>query len=156
MKLLLKIFFSYFLSAGLVFAYCDFDNFKIGSADSKVSSYSESDSRYIFEKIVAADICSDSGFHSIRFKGEYIDGELMAVNFAEFNPEIDHLENIIYYYGQPTNKNSETGDKSMSYFHWDLSFKQIFLKNINDGGNMRVDVHIIADNFLEKLNEIKE
>ena len=102
MKNYIKLIFIYLLLSGNVYAFCDFDNFKIGFATTSNEDLITSDTddfsylgNHGFEKIDGEQICNDNAYHDLTFDGEYIQNNLVAVSLYEANTPINHLENIL-------------------------------------------------------------
>jgi hypothetical protein len=163
MKNYIKLIFIYFLLAGNVYAFCDFDNFKIGFATTSNEDLITSDTddfsylgNHGFEKIDGEQICNDNAYHDLTFDGEYILNNLVAVSLYEANTPINHLENITHFYGQPSNINVRDAEKGIDYYHWDLDAKQIFLILHNEDDDIFSHVAIVSSDYEERLKSIKK
>ena len=153
----------YFLLSGIAGAYCDFDNFKIGFSSTSNENLitTEADDlsylgKHVFEKIDGDQICNDNKYHNLTFDGEYILNNLVAVSLYEVNSPIDHLENLIHFYGKPTNINISSSEKGIDYYNWDLNSKNIFLIFHNEEEEVFSNMTIVSNVYEEKLKSIKK
>jgi hypothetical protein len=69
---------------------------------------------------------------------------------------INHLDNLKYYYGNPTEEYEDSGTTGIKYYHWDLSFKQVFLVIKYSPTEIIQNIEIVSNRFtdlMEKYNE---
>ena len=61
-----------------------------------------------------------------------------------------------YYYGNPTEEYEDSGTTGIKYYHWDLSFKQVFLVIKYSPNETIQNIEIVSNRFtdlMEKYNE---
>ena len=65
-------------------------------------------------------------------------------------------ENLKYYYGNPTEEYEDSGTSGMNYYHWDLSFKHIFLVIEYSPNEMIQNIEIVSTKYPQKLEKYNE
>ena len=150
MKIFIKSILFYLLFTGTLLAYCDFESFKFGF---KPDKYHVFEKGHRFEKILGQNVCYDTAYFDITFKGEFINGKLVGVNLQQNNLKINFLENIIHYYGRPDNQTLSGSGDGIDYYHWKLADKQIILKYHRHGEDIGTDLIIAPNNYSELTKE---
>ena len=126
-------------------AYCDFEVSGIGSSKNefkKINSsayFNESNEPQSIRTSIF-DICDDKKLITAAGEYHFINKNLQHVNLTHYDPEFDHLENLKYYYGDPTIADETVN--GTGYYYWKKSFKEIFLNVFNDGNNVSIGVSI--------------
>jgi len=133
MKTIFKIFL-FFLFSNFAYAYCDFEIMRIGQSINVIPEKLKSG---FFELIVndspillstrSEEVCSDEKFQNIQINYEFLTGELQRIHIEDEIGVADHLKNLKYYYGEPTELSEDKTFTGIRYYYWKLNFKEIFL-----------------------------
>lgn len=158
-KIYICIILTYLLFSSYSYAYCNFEVVGMGTsieelsskvADVNLSGLSNDPTE---TKFTAANACSDPEFENITLTYEYIDKKLVRIQFNDYNPSINHLKNLIYHYGDPMISNEVLF--GINYYHWDLSFRDVFL-NIEidrEGQVLHTSLVITVNDYANKLRK---
>ncbi|MAS51022.1 MAG: hypothetical protein CL712_03765 [Chloroflexi bacterium] len=162
MKLFIKIIFLCLFSQS-VFAYCDFEIVKMESGmqslAEKTNFIQDIDNLpelpFTFP-IPVEEICKDSKFIMFPVNFTYINKKLYQIFIQDMLSNINHLDNLKYYYGNPTEEYEDSGTSGMNYYHWDLSFKHIFLVIKYSPNEMIQNIEIVSTKYPQKLEKYNE
>jgi hypothetical protein len=133
MKAFVKIIL-FFLFASSAHAYCDFETMRIGQSIKAIPDKLKSG--FLLGETIdqpfelhnrSEEICSDEEFDGIRLRHEFIAGELQRIRADDEIGAADHLSNLKYYYGEPTELSEDDTSTGIRYYYWKLDFKEIFL-----------------------------
>jgi hypothetical protein len=158
-KFLIFIIFINLLSASHSNAYCNFEIVGMGTNINELKTYipninlSQASSFPTETKVMAKDICNDSDYENITLIYEYFDQGLASIKFNDYNSSINHLENLKYHYGEPKEQNKV--NFGISYYYWDLSFREAFLNiEMNKQGDvLQSSLVITSNNYANKVRE---
>jgi hypothetical protein len=133
MKIILKIFL-FFIFSNFAYAYCDFEIMRIGQSINVIPEKLKSgfligetiDQPFLLHNR-SEEICSDEKFEGILIDYEFIVGELQRIQIEDEIGVADHLKNLKYYYGEPTELSEDKTFTGIRYYYWKLDFKEIFL-----------------------------
>ena len=128
------IFLLQFLLITSAHAYCDFETMRIGQSFKAIPDKFKS-GFLLGEKIDqpinlrnrSEEICSDEEFDGILLRHEFLAGELQRIQVEDEIGVADHLSNLKYYYGEPTELSEDTTTTGIRHYYWKLNFKEIFL-----------------------------
>ena len=70
--------------------------------------------------------------------------------------KVNHLKNLSYYYGKPTEFYEDDTTTGIKYYHWDLNLKHVFLVINFSQDQQTQNIEIVTNKFptlLEKINE---
>ncbi len=162
MKLFIKIIFLLLFSKS-AFAYCDLEIVNMGS-DIKslvektnfVKTNNIPSSQPDFFTIPVEEFCKDSKFIMFPINFTFINNKLHQIFIEDMLTNINHLDNLKYYYGNPTEEYEDSGTTGIKYYHWDLSFKQVFLVIKYSPTETIQNIEIVSNRFtdlMEKYNE---
>ena len=154
MKIFIKIIFFYFILITISFASCDFKKLKFGL--NHPGGFDLPDKGHFFEKIYGEHICNDKNYHNLTFQGEFLDGKLISANLRQVNVPDDFLENLIYFYGEPSSKSTIDSVDGIDYYYWNLSDKQIILKFHKSSEGTATNLVITESDYLEMFSKIEE
>ena len=133
MKTFVKIIL-FFLFASSAHAYCDFETMRIGQSikaipDKLKSGFliSETIDQPFLLRNRSEEICYDEKFEGILIDYEFLAGELQRIQIDDEIGVADHLSNLKYYYGEPTELSEDKTFTGIRYYYWKLDFKEIFL-----------------------------
>ena len=133
MKAFVKIIL-FFLFASSAHAYCDFETMRIGQSikaipDKLKSGFliSETIDQPFLLRNRSEEICYDEKFEGILIDYEFLAGELQRIQIDDEIGVADHLSNLKYYYGEPTELSEDKTFTGIRYYYWKLDFKEIFL-----------------------------
>ena len=162
MKLFIKIIFLLLFSKS-AFAYCDLEIVNMGS-DIKslvektnfVKTNNIPSSQPDFFTIPVEEFCKDSKFIMFPVNFTYINKKLYQIFIQDMLSNINHLDNLKYYYGNPTEEYEDSGTSGMNYYHWDLSFKHIFLVIKYSPNEMIQNIEIVSTKYSKKLEKYNE
>ena len=86
----------------------------------------------------------------------YINKKLHQIFIEDFNNNINHLENLKKFFNNPTEIYEAVDKKGLSYYHWDLKTKHIFLV-IKQDENFRIqNIEIVSNKFPELMERYNE
>ena len=133
MKTFVKIIL-FFLFASSAHAYCDFETMRIGQSikaipDKLKSGFliSETIDQPFLLRNRSEEICYDEKFEGILIDYEFLAGELQRIQIDDEIGVADHLSNLKYYYGEPTELSEDKTFTGIRYYYWKLDSKEIFL-----------------------------
>ena len=86
----------------------------------------------------------------------YINKKLYQIFIQDMLSNINHLDNLKYYYGNPTEEYEDSGTSGMKYYHWDLSFKHIFLVIKYSPNETIQNIEIVSTKYPQKLEKYNE
>ena len=132
-KTLIKIIL-FLLFANSAYAYCDFEIMRIGQSINVIPEKLKSgfligetiDQPFLLHNR-SEEICSDEKFEGILIDYEFIVGELQRIQIEDEIGVADHLKNLKYYYGEPTELSEDKTFTGIRYYYWKLDFKEIYL-----------------------------
>ena len=128
------IFLLQFLLITSAHAYCDFETMRIGQSFKAIPDKLKSG--FLLGETIdqpfnlrnrSEEICSDEEFDGILLRHEFLAGELQRIQVEDEIGGADHLSNLKYYYGEPTELSEDKTFTGMRYYYWKLDFKEIFL-----------------------------
>jgi len=128
------IFLLQFLLITSVHAYCDFETMRIGQSFKAIPDKLKSG--FLLGETIdqpfnlhnrSEEICSDEEFDGILLRHEFLAGELQRIQVDDVIGVADHLSNLKYYYGKPTELSEDKTFSGIRYYYWKLDFKEIFL-----------------------------
>ena len=162
MKILIKIIFLLLFSKS-VFAYCDFEIVKmesgIKSLAAKTNFIQDVDNLpelpFTFP-IPVEEICKDSKFIMFPVNFTYINKKLYQIFIEDMLSDINHLENLKYYYGNPTEEYEDSGSSGMHFYHWDFSNKHIFLVIKYTPNEVIQNIEIVSSKYSKMMEEHNE
>jgi len=134
---MMKAFFTiflFFLFSNPAFAYCDFEIIKMQRGVNEFFSQTDvigdaentPDAPVSF-RIPTEEVCKDSNFKMFPVHYTFINKNLHQISFEDRLTTINHLENLTYYYGKPNELAEDDGASGMKFYHWELTFKHVFL-----------------------------
>ena len=135
-KTLIKIIL-FLLFANSAYAYCDFEIMRIGQSFKAIPDKLKSG--FLLGETIdqpfnlrnsSEEICSDEEFDGILLRHEFLAGELQRIQVEDEIGVADHLRNLKYYYGEPTELSEDTTTTTTTgirHYYWKLNFKEIFL-----------------------------
>ena len=162
MKILIKIIFLLLFSKS-VFAYCDFEIVKMESGmkslAAKTNFIQDVDNLpelpFTFP-IPVEEICKDSKFIMFPVNFTYINKKLYQIFIEDMLSDINHLENLKYYYGNPTEEYEDSGSSGMNFYHWDFSNKHIFLVIKYTPNEVIQNIEIVSSKYSKMMEEHNE
>ena len=128
------IFLLQFLLINSAHAYCDFETMRIGQSFEAIPEKLKSG--FLLGETIdqpfnlrnrSEEICSDEEFDGILLRHEFLAGELQRIQVEDEIGVADHLSNLKYYYGEPTELSEDKTFMGIRYYYWKLDFKEIFL-----------------------------
>jgi len=128
------IFLLQFLLITSAHAYCDFETMRIGQSFKAIPDKLKSG--FLLGETIdqpfnlnnrSEEICSDEEFDGILLRHEFLAGELQRIQVEDEIGVADHLSNLKYYYGEPTELWLDTTTTGIRHYYWKLNFKEIFL-----------------------------
>ena len=102
------------------------------------------------------EICNDNKFKMFPVTFSFVKNKLHQIFIEDMLTNINHLDNLKYYYGNPTEEYEDSGTTGIKYYHWDLSFKQVFLVIKYSPTETIQNIEIVSNRFtdlMEKYNE---
>ena len=161
MKTFIKIIL-FLLFSNCAFAYCNFEIVKMESGTlsfaSKINFVHNidniSEAPLIFP-IPVEEICNDNKYIMFPVNYTFIDKKLYQIFIEDMISNINHLENLTYYYGKPTEEYEDEGETGMKYYHWDLSSKHVFLVIKFTSNETIQNIEIVSNKYpklMEKYN----
>ena len=132
-KTLIKIIL-FLLFANSAYAYCDFEIMRIGQSFKAIPDKLKSG--FLLGETIdqpfnlhnrSEEICSDEEFDGILLHHKFLAGELQRIQVEDEIGVADHLSNLKYYYGEPTESSEDKTFTGIRYYYWKLDFKEIFL-----------------------------
>ena len=153
----------FLLFSNCAFAYCDFEIVKMETGMHALASKTDfvqnidnlPNAPFIFP-IPTEEICSDSKFIMFPVNYTYIDKKLYQIFIEDMMSNINHLENLTYYYGKPTEEYEDGGTSGMKFYHWELSSKHVFLVIKFTPNETIQSIEIVSNKYptlMEKYNE---
>lgn len=166
----MKFYYKYFLFTILiifisknVYSYCNLEVAKIGSPINSLMNKTKliQDIDFLnnepyMHSIPVEEFCNDKDFSMFPVNFIYINKKLQQIFIEDFSSNIDHLENLKKFYNAPTDFYETTDSKGLSYYHWDLNKKHIFLIIKQDENFKIQNIEFVSDKFpklMEKYNE---
>ena len=128
------IFLLQFLLITSAHAYCDFETMRIGQSFKAIPDKLKSG--FLLGETIdqpfnlhnrSEEICSDEEFDGILLHHEFLAGELQRIHVEDEIGVANHLRNLKYYYGEPTELSEDDTTTGIRYYYWKLNFKEIFL-----------------------------
>ena len=152
----------FLLFSNCALGYCDFEIVKmksgIHSLASKINLIHNieniSEDPFIFP-IPVEEICNDNKYIMFPVNYTFIDKKLYQIFIEDMMSNINHLENLTYYYGKPTEEYEDEGKTGMKYYHWDLSSKHVFLVIKFTPNETIQNIEIVSNKYptlMEKYN----
>ena len=133
MKIILKIILL-FLFTNSAYAYCDFEIINIGRSINEIPEKFKShffelatNDNPFFLPTRSEEVCSDEKFKGIQIGYEFLAGNLQRIQIEDEIGVADHLRNLKYHYGEPTELSEDKTFTGIRYYYWKLDFKEIFL-----------------------------
>ena len=162
MKTFIKIIL-FFLFSNSVYAYCDFEFVKMERTlkefSSKITFIHENEglgSRPNTFFVPSEEICNDANYKMFPIGYTFLNNQLHQIFLEDIFTDIDHLENLSYYYGKPTEQYEDQGTSGMNFYHWDLGFKHVFLVIKFTPSESIKNIEIVTTKYptlMEKNNE---
>ena len=162
MKTVLKIIL-FFLFANCAYAYCDFEIIKMERGIKELVSKTDviqntedmPNAPFSF-RIPSEEICSDNKFKMFPVHYTFIDKNLHQIFIEDRLTNINHLENLTYYYGKPIEQSEDVGTNGMKFYHWELSSKHVFLVIKFTPDEIIQNIEIVSNKYpklIDKYNE---
>ena len=156
------IFLLQFLLITSAHAYCNFEIVKMESGTlsfaPKIDFIQDIDNipeAPLIFPIPVEEICNDNKYITFPVSYTFIDKKLYQIFIEDMISNINHLENLTYYYGKPTEEYEDEGETGMKYYHWDLSSKHVFLVIKFTPNETIQNIEIVSNKYpklMEKYN----
>jgi len=86
----------------------------------------------------------------------FIQNKLHHIKIEDSNNKINHLENLTYQYGAPSTMRDNKRLSGSKYYHWDLSFRQVFLIIKFSPTESFTLIEIVSDQYTELMQDYHE
>ena len=107
-------------------------------------------------KVSSQDICTDPQYKDMRLMFTFIENQLHHIELKDRNNKVDHLQNLIYQYGNPSTMQDNKGSSGIKYYHWDLSFRQVFLIIKFSQAESFTLIEITSDKYTQLMQDYHE
>ena len=162
MKIILK-FFLFFLFSNVANAYCDLEVINIGqSVDSIPQKFKldffelKTNDGSFFLPIKSEEVCSDNKFKNFQIDYEFLNGKLHRIQIEDYADTADHLKNLKYYYGDPTEISEDKTFSGIRYYYWKFNFKEIFLITKFTENTNTHQIEILSNQYDNIMNSSKD
>lgn len=145
------------------YSYCNLEIVKIGSSIKALTNKTKLiqdikifNNEPFMHSIPVEEFCNDKKFKMFPINFIYINKKLHQIFIEDFNNNINHLENLKKFFNNPTEIYEAVDNKGLSYYHWDLKTKHIFLVIKQDENFKIQNIEIVSNKFpelMEKYNE---
>ena len=162
MKTIIKIIL-FFLFSNSVYAYCDFELIKMERSLKEFSSKTKfipTDENFSNDLVTfplpVEEVCTDKDFIMFPVHFTFINKKLHQIFIEDMFNKVNHLKNLSYSYGEPTESYEDDTTTGIKYYHWDLNFKHVFLVIKFSQDQQTQNIEIVSNKFptlLEKINE---
>ena len=107
-------------------------------------------------KVPSDDICTDPQYKDMASMFTFIKNKLHQIKIEDSNNKINHLENLTYQYGAPSTMRDNKRSSGTKYYHWDLSFRQVFLIIKFSQTESFTLIEIVSDQYTELMQDYHE
>ena len=145
------------------YSYCNLEIVKIGSSIKELTNKTKLiqdikifNNEPFMHSIPVEEICKDKKFKMFPINFIYINKKLHQIFIEDLNNNINHLKNLKKFFNNPTEIYEAVDNKGLSYYHWDLKTKLIFLVIKQDENFKIQNIEIVSNKFpelMEKYNE---
>jgi hypothetical protein len=145
------------------FANCEYERLALGTGIEMVKSIYDTDvlqdpNNSTFAstagKGVSGEIvCNQEIYKNLKFDFLFIEKKLNVISIIDEENSINHVDNLIKYYGDPSSKNINQLKKGTDDYRWQLQDKNIFLQIIRKNEVTRTNIKIVSNDYTKLIEK---